>query len=58
LEFFINLLPWREEIERRGEFTLTLPSPVKREGFGQNCVEDLPWRGGRQNEVHGLRALL
>jgi hypothetical protein len=57
VEFFINLLPWREEIER-GEFILTLPSPVKGEGFGQNCVEDSPWRGRRQNKIHGLRALL
>jgi hypothetical protein len=34
-KLFINLLPWREEIKRRGRFTLTLtlPSPVEREGF-------------------------
>jgi len=36
----MNLLPWREEIKRRGRFTFTskslidLPSPVEGEGFG------------------------
>jgi hypothetical protein len=30
----MNLFPLREEIKRRGRFTLTLPSSVKGEGFG------------------------
>jgi len=52
----MSLLPWREETKRRGRFTLTLPSPIKGEGFWGKPRRRLALDSGTlQNTTHGIR---